>query len=150
MQPPARRGDEPRRVPKRQAASDALAFLVEQGECPQESALRCVKPPARPVDRRAGERVHGLGRDCDRLVMVAEERDGAFFDHAGYGVDEVGGIGAVGQPRDGNPAACYALLDHERSTLASLRVPYDIDAAAQKIVKAGLPPGLAARLYRGV
>jgi len=28
-------------------------------------------------------------------------------------------------------------------------VPYDIDAAAQKIVKAGLPPALAARLFRG-
>jgi diadenosine tetraphosphatase ApaH/serine/threonine PP2A family protein phosphatase len=59
-------------------------------------------------------------------------------------------IGAVGQPRDGNPAACYALLHHERSTLTYVRVPYDIDAAAQKIVKAGLPPALAARLYRGV
>ena len=46
--------------------------------------------------------------------------------------------------------ACYALLDHERSTVTSVRVRYDIDAAAQKIVKAGLPPGLAARLYRGV
>ena len=57
-------------------------------------------------------------------------------------------IGAVGQPRDGNPAACYALLHHERSTLTYVRVPYDIDAAAQKIVKAGLPAALAARLYR--
>ena len=46
-------------------------------------------------------------------------------------------IGAVGQPRDGNPAACYALLHHEHSTLTYVRVPYDIDAAAQKIVKAG-------------
>jgi diadenosine tetraphosphatase ApaH/serine/threonine PP2A family protein phosphatase len=58
-------------------------------------------------------------------------------------------IGAVGQPRDGNPAACYALLHHERSTLTYFRVPYDIDAAAQKIVKAGLPPALAARLFGG-
>jgi diadenosine tetraphosphatase ApaH/serine/threonine PP2A family protein phosphatase len=53
-------------------------------------------------------------------------------------------IGAVGQPRDGNPATCYALLGDERSTLTSVRVPYDIDAAAQKIVKTGLPPALAA------
>src|SRR4051794_11821690 len=58
-------------------------------------------------------------------------------------------IGAVGQPRDGDPAACYALLHHEESTLTYVRVPYDVDAAAQKIVKAGLPPALAARLYRG-
>jgi diadenosine tetraphosphatase ApaH/serine/threonine PP2A family protein phosphatase len=59
-------------------------------------------------------------------------------------------IGAVGQPRDGDPAACYALLHHEQGTLTYVRVPYDIDAAAEKIVKAGLPPPLAARLYRGL
>ncbi|MDF3061418.1 MAG: metallophosphoesterase [Microvirga sp.] len=58
-------------------------------------------------------------------------------------------IGAVGQPRDGDPAACYALLHAEESTLTYIRVAYDIDAAARKIVRAGLPPRLAARLYRG-
>jgi diadenosine tetraphosphatase ApaH/serine/threonine PP2A family protein phosphatase len=58
-------------------------------------------------------------------------------------------IGAVGQPRDGDPAACYALLHDARSTLTYVRVPYDIDAAAAKILKAGLPPPLAMRLYRG-
>ena len=61
----------------------------------------------------------------------------------------LGVIGAVGQPRDGDPAACYALLHGERSTLTYVRVPYDIDAVAQKIIAAGLPSALAARLYRG-
>ena len=59
------------------------------------------------------------------------------------------GVGALGQPRDGDPAACYALLHDEQGTLTYLRVPYDVDAAARKIVKAGLPAPLAARLYRG-
>ena len=45
-------------------------------------------------------------------------------------------IGAVGQPRDGDPAACYALLHARRSTLTYIRVAYDIDAAARKIVRA--------------
>ena len=58
-------------------------------------------------------------------------------------------IGAVGQPRDGNPAAAYALLDRERETLTSVRVAYDIDSAAQKIIAAGLPPRFAARLHLG-
>jgi diadenosine tetraphosphatase ApaH/serine/threonine PP2A family protein phosphatase len=58
-------------------------------------------------------------------------------------------IGAVGQPRDGNPAACYALLQTERGTLTYVRVPYDAEAAARKILHAGLPPRLAARLVRG-
>ena len=58
-------------------------------------------------------------------------------------------VGAIGQPRDGDPAACYALLHDKQGTLTYLRVPYDVDAAARKIVKAGLPAPLAARLYRG-
>jgi diadenosine tetraphosphatase ApaH/serine/threonine PP2A family protein phosphatase len=58
-------------------------------------------------------------------------------------------LGAVGQPRDGNPEACYALLDDKRNELTYLRVSYDAAAAAQKIVDAGLPPRLAARLLQG-
>jgi diadenosine tetraphosphatase ApaH/serine/threonine PP2A family protein phosphatase len=58
-------------------------------------------------------------------------------------------IGAVGQPRDGNPDACYAILDEAAATLTYVRVPYDIDAAAKKIRAAGLPAMLAARLAFG-
>lgn len=59
-------------------------------------------------------------------------------------------IGAVGQPRDRNPAACYAVFDDERDVLTYFRVPYDIDGAAAKIRAAGLPQFLAKRLYEGV
>jgi diadenosine tetraphosphatase ApaH/serine/threonine PP2A family protein phosphatase len=58
-------------------------------------------------------------------------------------------IGAVGQPRDRNPAACYALYDDAVGTLTYVRVPYDIESAARKICAAGLPPSLAARLALG-
>jgi diadenosine tetraphosphatase ApaH/serine/threonine PP2A family protein phosphatase len=58
-------------------------------------------------------------------------------------------IGSVGQPRDGNPAACYAVIDDERDVLTYYRVPYDIDGAAGKIRAAGLPSVLAQRLYEG-
>jgi len=58
-------------------------------------------------------------------------------------------IGAVGQPRDRNPAACYALYDDAPRTLIYIRVPYDVDTAARKIRDAGLPPFLAARLAWG-
>jgi diadenosine tetraphosphatase ApaH/serine/threonine PP2A family protein phosphatase len=58
-------------------------------------------------------------------------------------------VGAVGQPRDGNPAACYAVLDTARAILTYIRVPYDVDAAARKIGDAGLPPELAQRLFEG-
>jgi diadenosine tetraphosphatase ApaH/serine/threonine PP2A family protein phosphatase len=58
-------------------------------------------------------------------------------------------IGSVGQPRDRDPAACYAVLDDARDALTYVRVPYDIESAAQKILAAGLPPVLAARLFEG-
>jgi diadenosine tetraphosphatase ApaH/serine/threonine PP2A family protein phosphatase len=58
-------------------------------------------------------------------------------------------LGAVGQPRDRNPAAAYALLDEAQNTLSYIRVPYDIATAARKIRDAGLPAVLAARLEQG-
>lgn len=58
-------------------------------------------------------------------------------------------LGAVGQPRDNNAAACYALLDEEQNKLTYQRVPYDTATAARKIREAGLPQVLAARLERG-
>jgi len=58
-------------------------------------------------------------------------------------------LGSVGQPRDGDPAACYAMLDTARAEITVLRVPYDVDAAAAKILAAGLPAGLAERLRDG-
>jgi diadenosine tetraphosphatase ApaH/serine/threonine PP2A family protein phosphatase len=58
-------------------------------------------------------------------------------------------IGSVGQPRDHNPAACYAVLDTARDALTYVRVPYDIDTAARKINDAGLPHVLSRRLFAG-
>jgi len=58
-------------------------------------------------------------------------------------------IGSVGQPRDGNPAASYAMLDTERSEITYFRVPYDVETAAAKIRQAGLPEILAERLGWG-
>ena len=58
-------------------------------------------------------------------------------------------LGSVGQPRDGNPAACYAMLDSKRAEITYFRVPYDIEAASEKIRKAGLPEVLAERLRGG-
>jgi diadenosine tetraphosphatase ApaH/serine/threonine PP2A family protein phosphatase len=58
-------------------------------------------------------------------------------------------IGAIGQPRDHDPAACYALLDDVKNTLTYIRVPYDVETAARKVRTAGLPAILAARLERG-
>lgn len=58
-------------------------------------------------------------------------------------------IGSVGQPRDGNPAAAYAVLDPGQGVLTQYRVPYDTNSAARKILAAGLPARLADRLHTG-
>jgi diadenosine tetraphosphatase ApaH/serine/threonine PP2A family protein phosphatase len=58
-------------------------------------------------------------------------------------------VGSCGQPRDGRPAACYAMADLARRTLTFFRVPYDCRRAGAKIRAAGLPEVLAWRLERG-
>jgi diadenosine tetraphosphatase ApaH/serine/threonine PP2A family protein phosphatase len=57
--------------------------------------------------------------------------------------------GAVGQPRDGDPRAAFALLDTMARTLTIVRVPYDVASAQIRIINAGLPEVLAHRLAIG-
>jgi predicted phosphodiesterase len=58
--------------------------------------------------------------------------------------------GSVGQPRDGDPHAAYAIYRPEDHTVEFRRVAYDAQAAADKINAAGLPVSLASRLLAGV
>jgi hypothetical protein len=57
--------------------------------------------------------------------------------------------GSVGQPRDGDPRAAYALYDSGTRMVTYCRAPYDAAAAQEKIREAGLPPILADRLSKG-
>ena len=58
-------------------------------------------------------------------------------------------VGAVGQPRDGNPAAGWAMYDDVAGELTFRRVPYDCGTTALKVRAAGLPEALALRLVSG-
>jgi diadenosine tetraphosphatase ApaH/serine/threonine PP2A family protein phosphatase len=58
--------------------------------------------------------------------------------------------GSVGQPRDGNPEASYAVFDDQEFSVHFKSVPYDVDTAQQRILAAGLPPFLAERLAQGI
>ena len=58
-------------------------------------------------------------------------------------------VGAVGQPRDGNPKAAYVVYDLDEGTIELRRLDYDIPKAQKKILAAGLPPRLAERLAYG-
>lgn len=58
-------------------------------------------------------------------------------------------VGAVGQPRDGNPKAAYVVYDVDEGTVELRRLDYDIATAQKKIRAAGLPERLAERLAYG-
>jgi predicted phosphodiesterase len=58
-------------------------------------------------------------------------------------------VGAVGQPRDGNPKAGYVVYDMDEGTIELRRLDYDIPTAQRKIMEAGLPQRLADRLALG-
>lgn len=59
-------------------------------------------------------------------------------------------VGSVGQPRDGNSNAAYAVYDDTMKSVNINRVAYDVESAAEKIIDAGLPSFLSSRLTAGI
>jgi predicted phosphodiesterase len=59
-------------------------------------------------------------------------------------------VGSVGQPRDRNPDACYAIYDREKGAIEICRCEYDLGGAQEAIRGEGLPNELAERLAYGL
>lgn len=57
--------------------------------------------------------------------------------------------GSIGQPRDGDWRAAFAIYDDVELRWTWYRVPYDVDTAQKRILRAGLPEALATRLRDG-
>tara|TARA_B100000686_G_scaffold196765_1_gene203627 strand:+ start:23524 stop:24279 length:756 start_codon:yes stop_codon:yes gene_type:complete len=57
--------------------------------------------------------------------------------------------GSIGQPRDGDPRAAYAIFDHVTNEVIFIRVAYPVKSTQEKIRTAGLPDSLARRLAQG-
>lgn len=83
------------------------------------------------------ERQHRVQRSTYDKVKIAVGRK-YFFN-----------VGSVGQPRDGDPRAAYAVYDTKAREVELRRVSYDIRGTQDKIRKAGLPDRLAVRLEVG-
>jgi predicted phosphodiesterase len=85
----------------------------------------------------------------DQLQLIGPPRGERFR----LSIDEDGrylvNCGSVGQPRDGDPRAAYAIVDTDAKTLTVFRVSYDVATAQNKILSAGLPEVLAQRLGMG-
>ncbi len=58
--------------------------------------------------------------------------------------------GGLGQPRDGNPQASYAIYDSQTRLIKLYRVPYDIRSTQDKMIESGLPLRLVTRLSYGL
>jgi predicted phosphodiesterase len=86
------------------------------------------------IFRQRGERAEFIGGSA--VIMEAGEK---------YVIN----VGSVGQPRDGDPRASYAVFDSAEGSVQIKRVGYDTESAGARILKAGLSPWLAARLAEG-
>ncbi len=58
-------------------------------------------------------------------------------------------VGSVGQPRDGNRAAAFAMLDTDRNELVFYRIPYDVSAVVSQMRRKSMDADLIQRLERG-
>jgi diadenosine tetraphosphatase ApaH/serine/threonine PP2A family protein phosphatase len=124
---------------------DEDAYVFDEGD-----ALRGLKSASRPLClfghthypvtyQLANGTLQGAGPAADaeaRLVLAADAR---------YLLNP----GSVGQPRDGDSRAAYAIVDTTRRHVELFRVEYPIEAAQAKVVAAGLPEVLARRLAAG-
>jgi len=128
---------------------DALAWLADL-------------PDERRVADGRLKLVHGHPDDPDRYTYPDEfsprllgDEDVLVLGHThvqGYERFDEGVVlnpGSVGQPRDGDPRAAYAVLDLDDLAVEIHRVEYDVDAVADAVGDAGLPDRIGSRLYDG-
>jgi len=69
--------------------------------------------------------------------------------HERYDEGIVMNPGSVGQPRDGDPRAAYAVVDLDSLVVEERRVEYDIERVVEAVANAGLPEGTGTRLRKG-
>ncbi|MFC7081901.1 metallophosphoesterase family protein [Halorussus caseinilyticus] len=106
--------------------------------------------------------VHGHPDDPDHYTMPSEfsprllgDEDVLVMGHTHvqhterYAEGVVMNPGSVGQPRDGDPQAAYAVLDVDDLTVEERRVAYDINAVQSEVEAVGLPTRIGARLEDG-
>lgn len=88
--------------------------------------------------------------DKVHIIPVVYDADGSFTLTLEAECRYLINPGSVGQPRDLDYRAAYGLYDTETRTLCLRRVEYDVEAAAAKISRTGLPDSFAAALKRGL
>ena len=97
--------------------------------------------PGRSIEEIPGWASVGDGTDPHSADMIALTLE--------PGVKYLLNIGSVGQPRNHDPRASFAIYDTEAKKVCRYRIPYDIETTQKKIRAAGLPERIALRLARG-
>jgi predicted phosphodiesterase len=90
--------------------------------------------------------IFGLSPDAIQTVLTEAP---SFRFRLEPGVRYLVNPGSIGQPRDGNPFASFAMFDSDARSVTVYRVPYPVERAQRKIIGAGLPRPLADRLALG-
>lgn len=91
-----------------------------------------------------------IGEGEETPSIIAQEPDGSLHIILEENKRYIINTGSVGQPRDGNPNACCGIFDSEKRLFELYRLSYFVEIAAKKILNAGLPSSLAARISRGI
>ena len=123
-----------------------LAGLPEE-RTTLDGRLKLVHGHPDDPDRYTYPRQFGAHLLGDEEVLVLGHTHAQGHEHFDEGV--VMNPGSVGQPRDGDPRAAYAVLDTETLSVTEHRVEYDIDRVQEAVRDAGLPAGIAERLQNG-
>ncbi|NKE34662.1 metallophosphoesterase family protein [Natronococcus sp. JC468] len=135
-----------------QLSADQLAWLADLPEERLECEDRVKLVHGHPDDPDRYTRYTRPGEFSPRLlgdedVLVLGHTHVQHVERYGEGI--VLNPGSVGQPRDGDPRAAYAVLDLEAMTVETHRVEYDIGEVKDAVAAAGLPERIGSRLERG-
>jgi diadenosine tetraphosphatase ApaH/serine/threonine PP2A family protein phosphatase len=114
------------------------------------AALRALKQSERPVCFYGHTHVPVAFRLTDTgFEVVAGRSNGERQVTIERGMQYLINPGSVGQPRDGDPRAAFALFERDPRVVTLYRTPYPVERAQERIVEAGLPETLARRLALG-
>jgi putative phosphoesterase len=146
----------------------SIDWTTEQVTPDNKEFLRSLKKDIRfEIDDKKFLLVHGSPRrineylyedrpeDSFRRVIEGQEIDLLICGHTHKPyhkvIDSVHIIndGSVGKPKDGDPKACYAMVDTETWEVVFRKVEYKVDVVAEEIINKGLPEAYAKALLSG-
>jgi putative phosphoesterase len=147
--------------PGNRMADAGVHHAIDELDDDQTAWLRSLSEERTCFDGRL-KIVHGHPDDPDRYTYpglfsedMLDEEDVLVMGHTHVQHHEIydDGVvmnpGSVGQPRDSDPRAAYAVVDLDDLTVEDHRVEYDIEAVIEAIDDAGLPVDTGKRLRKG-